>query len=216
MEKYGPLRELWEGGYKGEGYLRFLKPQLNQGFRANWHVNCMKNLLAMKAFDSILGTKMNNTIEMDWSSALSSNRGSLHLYQSQNQVADILNATNLQSKVPISVVLFDSGDAVGRLFCVVEDYEHVIEIICQQNNTNLVEKFGLVYHKFKSANNHSVISWESKVAVMANERSRLGFGMLLPLLDEVDNDNKATLLFALVSSSWQILGKKNTIADLIE
>jgi hypothetical protein len=31
MRDYGPLRNYWEGGYKGEGLLRYIKPLANQG-----------------------------------------------------------------------------------------------------------------------------------------------------------------------------------------
>ena len=36
MEDYGPLRLYWEGGYKGEGLLRYLKPMIRQVHKTNF------------------------------------------------------------------------------------------------------------------------------------------------------------------------------------
>ena len=38
MRRYGPLKELWEGGYQGEGFLQFVKPEASYGMRENWNV----------------------------------------------------------------------------------------------------------------------------------------------------------------------------------
>jgi hypothetical protein len=35
MRMYGPLRNLWEGGYQGEGILRYVKPEASYGMRRN-------------------------------------------------------------------------------------------------------------------------------------------------------------------------------------
>ena len=48
----GPVRNRWEGGISGEGYLRFVKPYVAKG-RKNWKRNLMQNLLQKKAMDNI-------------------------------------------------------------------------------------------------------------------------------------------------------------------
>ena len=53
MHRYGPLRNLWEGGYQGEGYLRKTKTTLNQGLRTNWQVNSLQRMLELTAMDII-------------------------------------------------------------------------------------------------------------------------------------------------------------------
>ena len=35
MKYYGPIGNLWEGGYIGEGYIRLVKPYICQGFKKN-------------------------------------------------------------------------------------------------------------------------------------------------------------------------------------
>jgi hypothetical protein len=47
IREYGPLRLIWEGGSMGEGFLRFVKPNINQGLRKGWepwHPSCGMNL----------------------------------------------------------------------------------------------------------------------------------------------------------------------------
>ena len=45
MKKFGPLINLWEGSYQGEGYLRIAKKHLKTGVRKNWMLNALKNEL---------------------------------------------------------------------------------------------------------------------------------------------------------------------------
>ena len=51
MAYYGPIRNLWEGGYVGEGYLRIIKPYLSNGLRKNWQKNIHKGTLERKFFN---------------------------------------------------------------------------------------------------------------------------------------------------------------------
>jgi hypothetical protein len=54
MEEYGPIANLWEGGYDGEKYSQELKHRLKGGLKENWHQNLLCNVLAddvMKRFE---------------------------------------------------------------------------------------------------------------------------------------------------------------------
>ena len=53
IRRCGPLRNLWEGGYQGEGYLRKTKGTLSNGLRKNWQVNSMERMLESTALDVI-------------------------------------------------------------------------------------------------------------------------------------------------------------------
>jgi hypothetical protein len=50
----GPLRNFWEGGFGGEGYLRLMKPQITMGLRKNWQQNLMKKLFRNMALCRLL------------------------------------------------------------------------------------------------------------------------------------------------------------------
>jgi len=58
IKMLGPLRNRWEGGHRGEGFLRVVKPTII-GKRGNWASNLMRNLLRqkcllqMKTFDDM-------------------------------------------------------------------------------------------------------------------------------------------------------------------
>jgi hypothetical protein len=53
MERYGPIVNLWEGGYSGENYSQQLKPRLRRGMTLNWHVNVLKDVLKEDALSRI-------------------------------------------------------------------------------------------------------------------------------------------------------------------
>jgi hypothetical protein len=53
----GPLRNLWEGGTKGEGFIRFAKSELNQGLRKNWQENTLSKMLKNETLHTLLGNK---------------------------------------------------------------------------------------------------------------------------------------------------------------
>ena len=53
-KEYGPLRNLWEGGYLGEGYIRHIKPHAKHGFRKNWEINLHKNVLKEKFLSAFM------------------------------------------------------------------------------------------------------------------------------------------------------------------
>ncbi|KAL7567091.1 hypothetical protein ACA910_002812 [Epithemia clementina (nom. ined.)] len=36
VRRFGPLRNIWEGGTQGEGFLRYVKREMSMGLRNNW------------------------------------------------------------------------------------------------------------------------------------------------------------------------------------
>ena len=53
LRKFGSLRNLWEGGYQGEGFLHKTKPVLKQDLRKNWEANTLKRMLESTALEVI-------------------------------------------------------------------------------------------------------------------------------------------------------------------
>jgi hypothetical protein len=53
VERYGPIVNLWKGGYSGEKYSQQLKPRLRRGMTLNWHVNVLKDVLKEDALSRI-------------------------------------------------------------------------------------------------------------------------------------------------------------------
>ena len=52
-KSFGPLKNIWEGGYIGEGYLRIIKPYMKRGLGKNWEQNIHRGVLERKTFDFI-------------------------------------------------------------------------------------------------------------------------------------------------------------------
>ena len=49
MSRYGPLRNLWEGGNQGEGILKYVKQEITMGLRPGWERKLMTRMLRRKA-----------------------------------------------------------------------------------------------------------------------------------------------------------------------
>jgi len=54
MKEYGSLRNIWEGGECGEGFLRKVKPEIKYGLRQQWKVWLMNNILKNMCYDLII------------------------------------------------------------------------------------------------------------------------------------------------------------------
>ena len=63
MREFGPMRNYWEGGIKGEGFLRFLKPEHGTiGIRQSWEKMVMERVVRKKILAVIAG----GTTSADW------------------------------------------------------------------------------------------------------------------------------------------------------
>lgn len=58
IRRYGPIRNIWEGGPQGEGVLRFVKPNMLNGMRRNWELSTMKTLMWKKTMQYVLDQKV--------------------------------------------------------------------------------------------------------------------------------------------------------------
>jgi hypothetical protein len=54
LAEFGPIRNLWEGGYQGEGYLRKTKPRLANGLKKNWQVITARGMLQSTSLDVLV------------------------------------------------------------------------------------------------------------------------------------------------------------------
>ena len=54
IQKYGPIRIIWEGAKQGEGYIRVIKPELSLCLQNNWHMSKMKKLVQQDALTLLM------------------------------------------------------------------------------------------------------------------------------------------------------------------
>ena len=210
MEQFGPLRQLWEGSTKGEGFLWFVKPMMTQGFKHhnNWHYHLLHNLSIAKAFDNIRPhTEMNETIP-------GSNKGPQlrrGMFQKHKSVYDFqrdLEALSVDNKKPISIVLVRTQVGYTEILAVVDTYDKVMRISCLKS-LDAVKKFGLHYYRFEVLEGYQTRPWSD----FSEKAEEIGYGMLLPLL----GDGPRTIQkFALVASNWRALGPNTTLSDLVD
>lgn len=212
MSTYGPLRDLWEGGPRGEGYLRFAKPLMSQGFRTKWSYHLLSRLQRMQAFENVLPTEHDALSPPASRDALKNRNSKFHQYGSAKEAQDGLMQCLQKKKKPISVVILDKGQGDCMLLCVVGEYQKVL-VVTVSSTCAAQKKFGLVYHKYYP--DAESLSWESDVVPSMSNDARIGYGVLLPLL-ETDNEHpENSRLFALVASNWRVLDESTTLKDLV-
>ena len=61
IDELGPLRNRWEGGVRGEGFLRVVKPMVLGTSRPNWQKNLLSNLVKHKSMMVLSGMDKTGT-----------------------------------------------------------------------------------------------------------------------------------------------------------
>lgn len=214
MSLFGPLRELWEGSYRGEGFLRVIKERY-RGMQTNWHYNLLQNILRDRAFDNILSpgpcSMVDNAIN-----DLRNISGMFYKYSSLVEVAAIMDELQRSRKSGLSVVIL-SDDPSARIFAVVGDHDTVVEIEFIGAGEDVRVKFGQTYHQFGIKNDITgdvlFLDWKGDVLPGLTD-PKLGYGILLPLLDKENNESGQK--FALVSSNWKWLTSRDTLSSLVD
>jgi hypothetical protein len=67
IRETGPLRDLWEGDIKGEGFLRTVKPKIKTGLTGRWQDWVLYNVLEDKSFSGVL--QCDDDVLQPWESA---------------------------------------------------------------------------------------------------------------------------------------------------
>ena len=210
MEKFGPLRAIWEGGPRGEGFARFAKPFMTQGFRQNWHHSLMLKLQRAKAFQSLMDAENSDQLQKgdELGNELRSKQGSFHKYDSVFTLQQYFRSENtVEKRRPVSVVLIEFSTGETNVVAVVGDYDHVIQVPMSSVVASPIERFGFWYFPYTTQLGDSRQEWR----LVAPTVKRIGFGMLLPLLQEGNYGN----YFTLISSNWESLMPGKTLANLI-
>ena len=64
MWMIGPLRNYWEGSYRGEAYFKLMKPLITMGLRKNWQQNILKRMLKRRSLAQLLDDDETNLVAM--------------------------------------------------------------------------------------------------------------------------------------------------------
>lgn len=106
MEGLGPLVDLWEGKYQGEGIVAAIKQALPNGLRVGWQHRLLTNLLQDKAVKSILR-------RYDEDDEKNRRDQSLHYH---SYASDFELRREFASRKPLSAILL----ADGSIACVIK------------------------------------------------------------------------------------------------
>jgi hypothetical protein len=174
--RFGPLRNLWEGGFKGEGFIVPCKKFLQFGQRPGFEFNALKNRLTEMALQrAASGLTERKSVRvsrgMTWPMALAAWSGNFKRYKDPSMVVKLLLGRN-----PVSVVLCSLNDATVA-FAVIENG---MIIRLEHRISGTVKKMGSQYSE-----------WKTQQTIPAHELSRFAqpyqaricFGVLLPLFD---------------------------------
>ena len=134
---YGPVRNIWEGSWVGEGFLRFIKPAMIHGLRKNWETSTMTSLMRMKAMQHL--TKGLRGGSNDDAAETSDNgKKSYYRYASIVQVDDTLRT----ARAVISAVIVE-----GRLGVACEDLGETRFLPLSRRRLH-IQKLGHCYFQF--------------------------------------------------------------------
>ena len=107
MQKFGCLRNIWEGGVEGEGFLRKYKRKLRNGLKPKWQLWTVRNLLQRGVYDrEILGN------EFKWKEALAKE---CRFYTTFKVLAGVVNIGS-----PISAIVIGNIDE-AKFYAVFRD-----------------------------------------------------------------------------------------------
>jgi hypothetical protein len=188
--RFGPLRNLWEGGFKGEAIISLFKNQLCMGLRKNWERNSLAGMLREKAFYSLRSSFNDHAqgpIGCLWSQLMESAAGQYNCFPSEEAIRNCL-----ENGQPISLVQVvsnpSSGSTTTRHFAVVElgqpEPTLLLELVPDEQNVRM--KFGMRYEKWQP--HGSSLPLSEMNSLVAGESHRVTGAVLLPVVDLIDTN----------------------------
>lgn len=181
MEEFGPVPNLWEGGYNGEKFCQQLKPRLRGGLTANWHVNVLKGVLKEDALQRIelpIKEEGRQHYERD------------RRYVRYSTMSQVMLAYN--ERKPISVVVYKDG-RWGAIINTIETFLE-IHLTKQQKPCN-----GLFYWRVTLNFTEGVITQTNDIGQMCIEH----YCVLLPKLTNNGLPKASSEpIYCVIDSQW--------------
>lgn len=217
LENFGPLPYLWEGKLQGEAYLPRVKSTYYGGMlkSENWPQHMLESLYKQKCFSFLLNNVESKVSDINELNGLRQRSREFHKHSCYDEVKESIGETKLHRKKPVGVILVhgDVPENQTRLFVVITGVHLDLVEIQVENMTRPTAKCGFDYFKYNVISfEDEVLTWEKLFATL--KKFRIGYGVLLPLLDGRKEDEGGRL-FALISSTWVALSHKNRLSDLL-
>ena len=207
LREFGPLRDLWEGSYQGEGSIRDSKPKLVNGLQTNWSINLMAKELRMGAlrrmgvrvYEDEEDNNEDNNEDLDEEQDNTANGTKMvkspapRMVKPFKSCADAVYA--FTSGQPISCVMYDAKQLYCQ--CATRGGE-LVEIPIERGEFER-EKVSLAYHKFQ-------IATEEEGRFAASETRDREYCLLLPMLTPQGLPNQRSA-YACITSNWHVMQK---------
>jgi hypothetical protein len=195
ISKYGSLRNVWEGGVQGEGFIQLIKTELRPGLIKNWEKWSIDNILIDASIDSIYNNlHYNNKVHTN-------QMAEFKVYQTQ-----VLAFTTIASGRPISAMstINDLGSEEYYIAYRSEGVVHVVEVTVEAEIT--VSNSTLQYFELKyvlDTNNNAI----NMVLDPIKKRNNIVGVLFLPKLEATGyKDRTGTdqdrFFYTVVKSNW--------------
>ena len=172
----GPMRNYWEGGLMGEGYLRNVKGEINAGLQPGWELQLLGKILRNKALDTVLE---------QWKGK-SNSKGANYSYFRYKGIEDLV--LDFQKGNPISAMVLKNG----KCGCLLSTMD-VVEIVIKPRTKS--KHFGrLDYHVWVLSGNKKM----GKFPTLDIEHAVL----LLPELNEHGGTVKEVGSYTAITDNW--------------
>jgi hypothetical protein len=183
MRLYGPLRNLWEGGYLGEGMLVYVKPEAIYGMRKNWNTRLLERIHDTKAIE-----QLESVLEGYGEDARAKDDSAD--YRRYGSVVDVV--ADFGNGKPLSVVVNQDGS----MGCRIGTGETVMVTFDQ---STAVEMYGLWYFDWRMTDDKGEVTTQTMTGKISDSI------LLLPMLG-TDGKPVGRKQYCAISSNWMEMG----------
>lgn len=194
VTEYGPLRNLWEGGYLGEGFLRLAKPEIGMGYRKNWSVNALLRIYREKSLKqlTVVATESKD-VEEEEDEEYDEWEESKQMYKRYRSVQKIGRAW--KEGGPLSGIVVEQEDTGAFSFCIAVSPTQALVLTRKQEVP--LKHWGLWFHQ-----------WEKTDKTIEYEADSIQhYILMLPKYSDIGGFLENQTQYAVVTSEWEELNE---------
>jgi hypothetical protein len=214
IELLGPIRNRWEGGFRGEGFIRKVKPMTTGVGRTNWTKNLLTNLLQQRALiqlrsvpDAPVGTEESADDDVDGmdDDELGYDLSSFVKYANRDELMSQFTGTR---KVISCLIGLTEDDNFARMFCCYNDAGER-RVLYVEFDGDAFYSFGAFYFQVRPEEDAMNDEKLSDVKYEA-------YGLLLPILHMPTEpahgeDTEFKQWYTLVDSRWRAISEEKEL-----
>ncbi|KAL7573340.1 hypothetical protein ACA910_011703 [Epithemia clementina (nom. ined.)] len=195
VRRFGPLRNIWEGGTQGEGFFRYVKREMSMGLQNNWQKRLLTRIYKLKSLAMLLSVDIG--MEEDTFAAADEDDDSENEDDKQNHSGKYfvyndfgILLSNFSMGCAISGIFTDGK--IFAVYCLGSREQKLVPIEQMDPKNSFHRLVGHDYYSWK------IITEKSQFISRHYEKVCL----LLPLLTE---ERKAQCMFTVITNDWSNL-----------